>query len=71
MLKKYIDWWFDNRYDENTGLMTAVFEETFIPYLGCAGEYAPVDTNTEVYVGCYYTGLLAEKAIEKKNNFAK
>ena len=59
MLKKYLDWWFFNRQDSNTGLITAVFEETFIPYLGCAGEYAPVDTNVEVYVGCHYTELLA------------
>lgn len=61
MLKKYIDWWFTNRKDKQTGLITAVFEETFIPYLGYAGEYAPVDTNTEVYVGCYYTQLLAKE----------
>ena len=60
MLKKYIDWWFDNRLDSDTGLITAVFEETFIPYLGYAGEYAAVDTNTEVYVGCHYTQALAE-----------
>lgn len=59
MLKKYLDWWFINRQDSKTGLITAVFEETFIPYLGYAGEYAPVDTNVEVYVGCHYTGLLA------------
>ena len=59
MLKKYLDWWFFNRQDSNTGLITAVFEETFIPHLGYAGEYAPVDTNVEVYVGCHYTGLLA------------
>ncbi len=59
MLKKYLDWWFINRQDKKTGLITAVFEETFIPHLGYAGEYAPVDTNTEVYVGCHYTGLLA------------
>ena len=61
MLKKYIDWWFSNRLDEETGLITSVFEETFIPYLGCSGEYAAVDTNTEVYVGCHYTELLAEE----------
>lgn len=59
MLKKYLDWWFFNRQDSKTGLITAVFEETFIPYLGYAGEYAPVDTNVEVYVGCHYTESLA------------
>lgn len=61
MLKKYIDWWFEDRLDKPTGLITAVFEETFIPYLGYAGEYAAVDTNVEVYVGCHYTQLLAEE----------
>ena len=60
-LKKYLDWWFLNRQDKKTGLITSVFEETFIPYLGCAGEYAGVDTNTEVYVGCHYVQLLAER----------
>ena len=59
MLKKYLDWWFSARQDEKTGLITAVFEETFIPYLGCSGEYAPVDTNVEVCVGCYCVELLA------------
>ncbi len=61
MLKKYLDWWYRDRFDQRTGLITAVFEETFIPYLGCAMEYAAVDTNTEVYVGLIYTAFLAEK----------
>lgn len=59
MLKRYLDWWFAARLDVETGLMTSVFEETFIPYLGRAGEYAAVDTNVEVCVGCHYVGLLA------------
>ena len=59
MLKRYLDWWFANRLDEESGLITAVFEETFIPHLGRAGEYAAVDTNVEVYVGCQYTEELA------------
>lgn len=54
MLKKYNDWWFSNRLDKKMGLITAVFEETFIPYLGSAGEYAPVDTNVEICVACHY-----------------
>lgn len=61
MMKKYLQWWFAKRQDPETGLITAVFEETFIPYLGCAGEYAPVDTNTEIYVGLHYTACLAEQ----------
>ena len=61
MMKRYIDWWFLNRQDKETGLLSAVFEETFVPYLGSAGEYAPVDTNVEVYVGCHYAGILAKE----------
>lgn len=61
MMKRYLDWWFLNRQDKETGLLSAVFEETFVPYLGSAGEYAPVDTNVEVCVGCHYTGLLAKE----------
>ncbi len=61
MFKKYLDWWFSHRQDTKTGLITAVFEETFIPYLGQTGEYAPVDTNVEVYVGCHYTEYLARE----------
>ncbi|MBR5615026.1 MAG: hypothetical protein IKT39_06120 [Clostridia bacterium] len=71
MMKKYIDWWFKYRFDENTGLITAVFEETFIPYLNFAGEYAPVDTNVEVYVGCYYAQLLAKELKKEDANALK
>lgn len=60
MLKKYLDWWYRERFDNNTGLLSSVFEETFIPYLGSAMEYAAVDTNVEVYVGLIYTAKLAE-----------
>lgn len=61
MLKKYIDWWYHDRFDNKTGLFSSVFEETFIPYLGSAYEYAAVDTNVEVYVGLIYTAALAEE----------
>lgn len=61
LFKRYLDWWFSHRSDEKTGLLSAVFEETFSPYLGKTGEYAPVDTNVEVYVGCHYTALLAKE----------
>jgi len=59
MLSRYLDWWFTNRLDPATGLITAVFEETFPPYLGSAGEYAPVDTNMEVAIGCHHAFWLA------------
>ena len=61
MLTRYIDWWYRDRFDAGTGLFSSVFEETFIPYLGCAGEYAAVDTNVEVYVGLSCTARLAER----------
>ena len=63
MMKKYLDWWFSARQDKKTGLITALFEETFVPYLGYAGEYAGVDTNVEVCVGCYYTAKLANELV--------
>lgn len=61
MLKKYINWWYKARFDNKTGLLTSVFEETFIPYLGSAMEYAAVDTNVEVYVGLIYTAKIADR----------
>jgi len=61
MLKKYLDWWYKDRFDEKTGLITSVFEETFIPYLGSAMEYAALDTNVEVYVGLVYTANIADR----------
>lgn len=61
MLKRYLDWWYRDRYDAKTGLITSVFEETFIPYLGKAMEYAAVDTNVEVYVGLIYTARIADQ----------
>lgn len=61
MLKKYLDWWYHDRFDEHTGLFSAVFEETFIPYLGCSMEYAAVDTNVEIYVGLVHTAAIADR----------
>lgn len=69
MLKRYIDWWYSDRFDIKTGLFSAVFEETFIPYLGKAMEYAPVDTNVEIYVGLVSTSKIAARL--KKDNESK
>lgn len=52
VLKKYFQWWMNHRLDARTGLFSAVFEETFIPYLGVAGEWAPPDTNMELIHAC-------------------
>jgi len=62
LFAKNLSWWFSHRQDPGTKLITAVFEETFVPHTaGRSMEYAPMDTNIEIAVGCNYTGLLAEK----------
>ena len=74
MFQRYLQWWFEDRQDKGTKLITSVFEETFIPYLGRSGEYAGVDTNVEVVVGCHYTACLAEElgeADKKEYYFGK
>lgn len=60
-LKKYLDWWFAARLDASTGLMGALFEETFPPYLGVAGEWSGVDTCVEVAHGAELTADLARR----------
>ena len=60
LLRRNLDWWLSQRQDPGTGLLTAVFEETFRPWLGEAGEYAPVDTNVEMALGCQEAAGLAE-----------
>ena len=69
LLLNYLNWFRKARYDEKSALMSAVFEETFLPYLGFAGEYAPVDLNIEVLHGLYCTsslaGFLGEKEYER------
>lgn len=62
LISRNIDWWFARRLDTATGLMTAVFEETFIPNtLTGSGEFAPVDTNMELIVGCHVAAELADR----------
>ncbi len=62
LFTKNLDWWFSHRQDPETKLISAVFEETFIPNtFGGSMEYAPIDTNMEVAAGCFYTALLAER----------
>lgn len=56
MLYKYLNWWKKERKDKNTGLITYLFEETFPPYLGRAGEYCGVDTNVAVAIGAKICG---------------
>ena len=57
---KNLEWWFSERQDKETRLVTAVFEETFIPNtLSWAGCYAPMDTNAEIIIGCQNAAKLA------------
>lgn len=53
LLSDYLDWFERVRFDRSTGLYSAVFEETFMPYYGFSGEYAPVDLNIELLHGLY------------------
>lgn len=61
MMKNYLAWWFSDRYDPKTGLITALFEETLRHYLGCEKEFAALDANVYIATGCYYTALLARQ----------
>ncbi len=57
---KNLEWWFKNREDSATGLIYAVFEETFIPNTDHpCGEYCPIDTNIQVARGCMAAADLA------------
>jgi len=55
---RYLKWWLSARVDAKTELVTAVFEETFPPYLGWAGEVAVPATCAEVAHGAELTGDL-------------
>ncbi len=65
-MKKYLGYWFSpNKRDKATGLITALFEETFSnPQLVIKQDrlpdgIAPVDLNVAVAVGCYNTARMA------------
>ena len=59
--RRYLAWWGNCRIDSQTGLVSSLFEETFPPYLGHAGEWSGVDTNVEVARGALLTAELAER----------
>lgn len=61
VLTRYFGWWDNARFDARTGLYSAVFEETFIPYLGRAGEWAPPDTNMELIHACACMAHIADR----------
>ena len=67
LFSRNLEWWFTRRQDPHTRLITAVFEETFIPNtVSGSGVYAPMDTNMEVAAGCRYTARLADKLGKKQ-----
>jgi len=59
--RRYLDWWRRCRIDAKTGLVSSLFEKTFPPYLGHAGEWSGVDTNVEVARGAILTAELADR----------
>ncbi len=61
LFTKSLDWWFANRQDPKTALISAVFEETFIPNtVSGSMVYAPIDTNIQIARACRNTSILAE-----------
>lgn len=61
LFRRNLEWWFRFRQDPETKLITAVFEETFIPNtVSSSMVYAPMDTNCAVCTGCRNTAQLAE-----------
>ncbi len=62
LLDRSLTWWIANRQDKNTKLVSAMFEETFIPNtVSRPLVYAPVDTNIELINGCNRASALAVK----------
>ena len=68
--ERYLGWWLSNRVDRATGLVTAVFEETFPPYLGRAGEVASPATCAEVAAGAALTADLFARIGEREKSAA-
>ena len=68
LLRRALDWWFRNRQDPGTKLITAVTEETFIAnHVSPPMVYAPMDTNAFLIRGCENTALLAERLGEERD----
>jgi len=61
-MMSYLDYWFSPaKQDPQTGLIKALFEETFGHYHKDPDEVTPVDLNVAVAVGCYNVSVLSEK----------
>jgi hypothetical protein len=60
-MKKYLGYWFSaSKRNQETGLITGVFEETLSNLTEEVGAVAPIDLNVAVAIGCYNTSLLAK-----------
>ncbi len=60
LLRNSLHWWYENRFDAEAGLFSALFEETFVPNtVSSSRVYAPVDTNTEILLGLENAAALA------------
>lgn len=69
MLSSNLDWWYRSRYNEQTSLYYAVFEETFVPNTDLGRhEYCPVDLNMQLVRGYRNTAFMAEYFGEKEKS---
>jgi hypothetical protein len=58
----YLGWWLSPvKRDARSGLITAIFEETFPPDNWRPQRYAPADLNVEVAAGCQCAARLARR----------
>lgn len=61
-MQAYLDWWLSPvKRDRNTGLITAVAEETFSESSETPQKLAPMDLNVAVIVGCRNVAELARR----------
>jgi len=61
-MMQYLDYWFSPaKQDPQTGLIKALFEETFGHHHNDPDEVTPVDLNVAVAVGCYKVSVLSKK----------
>lgn len=62
LLERNLAWWYAQRQDAETKLISAFFEETFMPNTKSGpGVYAPLDTNFELVIGSQNTACLADQ----------
>lgn len=62
ILNSCFRWWVNQRFNRDIGLFSAVFEETFPPWPGVAGEWFPPDLNVELACACKMLAELAKSS---------